>query len=211
MFIRKDKESLEKELKDKRVVVVTGAGISTLSNIPDYMTMDGMIASDGLYYEARQILSLNFIERFRKDFDKWFNEKFSNEYKPNKVHNWIKSLEDITEDLTVITQNIDNLHNNITNLIEFHGNAYKRDVNNLPNVVFYGKQIDKNNFELAKKKLLMSDVILIMGTNLEVEPLSSLVLSCVNSDSYWLNNTVPEFYYFHQDINFIQIDFKEYF
>lgn len=205
------KEDLEKEFKNSNLVIVTGAGVSTLSGIPDYSTMNGIIASDNLYYSARDVLSLNFIERFRADFFEWYNDHFhSKEFKPNKVHEWVKSLEKVAKKVTVITQNVDGLHDGIENLIEFHGNAYKLDENGLPDIIYYGKNIKEENYENAAKALRSAHNILILGTNLEVEPLATLVLEHSNEMSYWINNRIPKNSYNgkHEDINLILTDFE---
>lgn len=213
-MIRNDltKEDLEKEFKNSNLVVVTGAGISTLSGIPDYSTMNGIIASDNLYYPARDVLSLNFIERFREDFFEWYNEHFhSKKFEPNQIHDWVKSLEKIAQKVTVITQNVNGLHNGIDNLIEFHGNAYKFDETGLPDIVYYGKNISKENYNNTEKALKNPHNILILGTNLEVEPLRTLILEHTNENTFWINKTIPKIYNnLHEDINLILKDFNDF-
>ncbi|XP_050302038.1 NAD-dependent protein deacylase Sirt4 [Anthonomus grandis grandis] len=113
----------------KKVLVLTGAGISTESGIPDYRS-EGV----GLYARTnhKPIQHIEFIKSasvrqryWARNFVGWF--RFSKS-KPNPVHVFIRDLE--IEDKKVhfvVTQNVDSLHFKAgsKNVIELHGTAYR--------------------------------------------------------------------------------------
>lgn len=236
----KNVDELEQYLSNfNNITIVTGAGISTLSGIPDYSTMDGTIV-DGIYYSPRKIFSLNFIDRYPEDYWEWHKEHFSKVYNPNKVHNWISKLikNNTNKNINVITQNIDGLQYKSFNkyeidkeIIEFHGNLNSFECLNCnenftkesnlcpycnskkvkPNIVFYGQNINKDNYIKAEKLLRSSDVILVLGTSLEVQPLSGLVLFNGDENVIWIDKKKNEVAEENGYVTFIEIDFNEFF
>ena len=236
----KNVDELEQYLSNfNNISIVTGAGISTLSGIPDYSTMDGTIV-DGIYYSPRQIFSLNFIDRYPEDYWEWHKEHFSKVYSPNKVHNWISKLikNNPNKNINVITQNIDGLQYKSFNkyeidkeIIEFHGNLnsfecldcnkkFNKESNQClycnskkvkPNIVFYWQNINKDNYIKAEKLLRSSDVILVLGTSLEVQPLSGLVLFNGDENVIWIDKKKNEVAEENGYVTFIETDFKKFF
>lgn len=110
-----------------RIVFFTGAGISTESGIPDFrspgtglwtkmkpLQFQDFVASD----EARQ---KSWRQRFSGDRKVWQNAK------PNSGHYAVAKLVEAGKSIAVITQNVDNLHQNSgvpeDQVIELHGNA----------------------------------------------------------------------------------------
>ena len=236
----KNVDELEQYLSNfNNITIVTGAGISTLSGIPDYSTMDGTIVA-GIYYSPRQIFSLNFIDRYPEDYWEWHKEHFLKVYSPNKVHNWISKLIKNNQDknINVITQNIDGLQYRSFNkyevdkeIIEFHGNLnsfecldcnkkFNKESNQClyckskkikPNIVFYGQNINKDNYIKAEKLLRSSDVILVLGTSLEVQPLSGLVLFNGDENVIWIDKKKNEVAEENGYVKFVETDFNGFF
>ncbi|KAL3271342.1 hypothetical protein HHI36_021830 [Cryptolaemus montrouzieri] len=113
----------------QKILVLTGAGISTESGIPDYRS-----AEVGLYEKRnyKPIEHMQFCSSFKvrqrywaRNYIGWFN--FS-QCQPNATHFAIKNLEVNNKKVsTVVTQNVDNLHKKAgsKNVIELHGTAYR--------------------------------------------------------------------------------------
>ena len=110
----------------RRVVFFTGAGISTESGIPDYRS-----PGTGLWTKMKPIQFQDFVasESIRQAF---WRRRFSGERtienaKPNKGHEAIAKLIREGKATAVITQNVDNLHQNSgidpSRIVELHGNA----------------------------------------------------------------------------------------
>ncbi len=112
----------------KRILVFTGAGLSTESGIPDFRSPGGIWEK----YDPSDFYFQKFIS------DPGAREKYwdmSSEFyttmkraRPNKAHMAVKALEDAGKLSAIVTQNIDNLHrqagNNPDNIIEIHGTAF---------------------------------------------------------------------------------------
>src|SRR5262249_16918766 len=110
----------------RRVVFFTGAGISTESGIPDFRS-----PGTGLWTKIKPILFQDFIasesvrqESWRRRFT---GERTMENAKPNKGHDAVAKLIREGKATAVITQNVDNLHQDAgvdaTQVIELHGNA----------------------------------------------------------------------------------------
>lgn len=117
---------LTKELKNAtNIVFLTGAGMSTASGIPDFRSTSGFW--DG---GRERYISRSYFEYRPKDF--WlkfkdiFGLKLMNTYAPNEGHLFLKELEDLGKNVTVLTQNVDNLHTKAgnTRVIELHGTIH---------------------------------------------------------------------------------------
>lgn len=93
------------------IVFVTGAGISTLSGIPDFNTMEGITIKDK-YFNARTVLSRIFVNLYKQAYLNWISKLKDDQFKPNKIHHLISEIISNNPDktFTIITQNIDTLH-----------------------------------------------------------------------------------------------------
>ena len=121
-----DIEKLRKLLQDsKRAVVFTGAGISTESGIPDFRS------PGGVWDKYKPIYFDEFLASEEMRRESW-RRKFSVDSKigkaaPNRGHLAVAQLVKACKVSHVITQNIDNLHQNSgvppEKIIELHGNA----------------------------------------------------------------------------------------
>ena len=183
----------------KKLVVLSGAGISAESGIRTFRDSDGLwneyriedvATPEG--FERDPELVLNFYNNMRKEHLL---------HQPNYGHVGLVELEK-DFDVHVVTQNIDDLHERAgsKNIIHLHGELMKvRSVNNptlvtmldddhceihlgdtasdgaqlRPDIVWFGEAVP--NMEKAMKVAAESDIFLIVGTSLNVYPAASLV------------------------------------
>jgi len=108
--------------QSKHAVVLTGAGLSTPSGIPDFRsTGTGLWSSD----EPMEVASLNTFRTAPEKFFQWFRPLASQIFnaRPNPAHCALTELENAGRVDSIITQNIDTLHQKAGshNVIEMHG------------------------------------------------------------------------------------------
>ena len=110
----------------QRIVCFTGAGISTESGIPDFRS-----PGTGLWNKIRPIQFQDFIASEEARQESW-QRKFSSDRSfenatPNKGHEALARLVEMGKCLAIITQNVDNLHQDSgipdDKVIELHGNV----------------------------------------------------------------------------------------
>jgi NAD-dependent deacetylase len=185
----------------KRVVVVTGAGTSTLSGIPDFVSVDSGWEGD---IPREVAISKNYFHAYPKSFwkvyKKLFLPKVRAELAPSKAHTFLKKLEDFAE-VEIYTQNVDGLHQaaGSTNVTEVHGNANtltcvkcrnQVDVWDVydsvvpicelcgkllkPDVVLFGEK--SPGYGKMFDALNGPGVLLMMGTSLNVAPVNQMPL-----------------------------------
>lgn len=203
--VDKDVRTLYEWLQNSKFcTVLTGAGVSVPSGIPDFRSSNGVYAKYG-----QDIFD---IEIFQKNPDKFY--KFAKEEllkmidsKPNEIHYLLAKLEKDKIVKGCITQNIDNLHKKAgsTNVAEIHGNVRvwnclkctkrydlydEKQRNELlrdnfrctcggmtkPNIVFFGEMLPLNEFSKAETWANESDLFIAMGTSLVVYPAAQLPL-----------------------------------
>lgn len=182
----------------KHITVFTGAGISVESGIPPFRGKDGLWEKYDPYF-----LHINyFLNNPKKSWElnkKLFYSMFS-ESKPNRAHQVVADLEKKGFVDAVITQNIDNLHQEAgsKNVYEFHGTyknlvcidceekvvfkeEYLKDLpprcdkcNGLlkPDYIFFGEGIPQKAYQASIKEAETADVFLVIGTTGEVTPAS---------------------------------------
>lgn len=108
--------------KAKRVAALTGAGVSTPSGIPDFRSEGtGLWSRD----EPLEVASLNTFRTHPELFFAWFRPLVGQIFnaEPNAAHKALADLESSTREITIITQNIDILHQKAGSkkVIEMHG------------------------------------------------------------------------------------------
>lgn len=187
----------------KKLVFLTGAGISAESGIPTFRD-----AIDGLWenHNVEEVATRKAIKEHPEVVYKFINE-LKNKYKdckPNRAHELIAELES-DYDVTVITQNIDNLHEKAgsTKVIHLHGDLSKLralDDDNLffdyiedvtpdtvieghkvrPHIVLFGEDVP--NMTIAADEVAKADICVVIGTSFNVYPAADLV-SYVNIDN----------------------------
>jgi NAD-dependent SIR2 family protein deacetylase len=109
-------------LRDKNIMVVTGAGVSTDSGIPDYRGR-GMLSKFPLYadkFVSDPIWRKKFWIRGARQWDEWADAA------PNITHEVVSAMEHTGHVTGVVTQNVDGLHYDAGSLVvaEIHGNMF---------------------------------------------------------------------------------------
>lgn len=116
------------ELLDKarRVVVLTGAGVSTLSGIPDFRSSEGLYSREFGHMRVESILDIDFFLSHPDVFYDWAREYWfqMDRYSPNIIHRTLALMESkgkLSEG--IFTQNIDGLHQKAGSrkVYELHG------------------------------------------------------------------------------------------
>lgn len=189
-------ELADKILEGNNIVFLTGAGVSTLSGIPDYRSMDGLYSRKD---NPEYLLSHDCLNNEPDKFYDFVKNLYHLEAKANIIHNVIVKMED-SKNVTVITQNIDELHEKAgsDNLLEFHGSLYdlycsechqKIEVEDYlksyihvrdegiirPNVVLYGEMLDERVINGSIAALQTADTVVLVGTTFKVYPFASLL------------------------------------
>lgn len=190
----------------KRIVFFGGAGVSTASGIPDFRSSKGLFLQEtGHNASAEEIVSNQFFTRYPKIFfEFYFKNLVYEDAKPNLVHQYIAELEKTDKDISVVTQNIDGLHEKAgsTKIFNLHGNVYSNhcmvcgerfslkelqlDDDGIPrcpndqgivrpDITLYGEQLDMTVLEGAINEIARADLLVILGTSLAVYPAAGLV------------------------------------
>ena len=173
------------------VVAFTGAGASTDSGIKDFRGKNGLYKEKNyMGYEPEEILSIDFFLSHTNIFNKYIEEKMMiNDIKPNPGHKALAELEKMEKVKAVITQNIDNLHQEggSKKVLELHGTLKdwyclkcgKRADRRFdcecggvvrPRVTLYGEMLDEKVTDAAISEIKKADTLIIIGTSLTVYP-----------------------------------------
>ena len=111
------------------ICVFTGAGISCPSGIPDFRSADGIYnQKTGSMYSPEQIISHTVFVREPELFFEFYKSKMLYpDAKPNDAHIYFAELEKRGKKVSVITQNIDGLHQaaGSTDVVELHGSVHR--------------------------------------------------------------------------------------
>ena len=114
----------------KNTVFFGGAGVSTESNIPDFRSEKGLYTAKKIYgYQPEELLSRTFFEHNPQIFFQYYKENLIYpDAKPNAAHLALAKLEQNNMLSTVITQNIDGLHQaaGSKNVLELHGSNHRQ-------------------------------------------------------------------------------------
>lgn len=181
----------------KKLVVLTGSGISAESGIPTFRGSGGL-------WEGHDIMEVASPEGWHRDPElvlDFYNQrrKKAAEAQPNRGHELVAELEKHFR-VSVVTQNVDNLHERAgsTNIIHLHGSLFEarssvdpglvysvegkeihmgdlcdKGSQLRPNVVWFGEMVPL--METAVREVLSADVFLVVGTSLVIYPAAGLV------------------------------------
>ncbi|KAG0284562.1 NAD-dependent histone deacetylase sir2 [Linnemannia gamsii] len=111
--------------KSKRIMVLTGAGVSVSCGIPDFRSPDGIYArlQEFNLRDPQQMFDLSFFKKRPEIFYSFAREIFPSNFMPSPSHSFIKLLEDKGKLLRNYTQNIDTLEQRagIKSVLQCHG------------------------------------------------------------------------------------------
>ncbi|MFD2824074.1 NAD-dependent deacetylase [Lacinutrix iliipiscaria] len=180
----------------KHIVVLTGAGMSAESGIKTFRDADGL-------WEGHDVMEVASPQGFAKNPElvlDFYNQRRRQlfEVQPNKAHFDLAALEQDFE-VTVVTQNVDDLHerSGSTNVVHLHGELLKarssyneKDIQKWttdlvlgdlckkgyqmrPHIVWFGEAVPM--IEKAVTICETADILLIIGTSMQVYPAASLM------------------------------------
>lgn len=180
----------------KKLVILTGAGISAESGIKTFRDSGGLWEGHNVDdvatpqgWHKNPTLVLDFYNKRRQELKT---------VKPNEAHLILADLEN-DFDIQIITQNVDNLHERAgsKNVLHLHGELLKvRSTKNenyildwsenlhlgdfddkknqlRPHIVWFGEDVPA--LEYAVKLVQLADILIIIGTSLQVYPAASLM------------------------------------
>ena len=187
--------------QSKNIVFFTGAGISTDSGIPDFRSATGLYKNN---YRAEEILSHTFFMANPEEFYEFYKTKMIYEdAKPNYGHIFMKEVEDLGKNVTVVTQNIDGLHQaaGSKNVLELHGSVLRNncmkcgkfyDLKSImlkkgvpicecggiikPDVVLYEEGLNPDTMSNTVEAISNADLLIVCGTSLNVYPAASFLM-----------------------------------
>jgi len=191
-------ELIKDQIKDiKKIVFVTGAGISQESGVPTFRGKDGLWRN----YDVMKLATIDAFYDNPKLVWEWYNERRNNVFgvKPNLGHKAIAELEKYAN-VMVLTQNIDGLHQKAgsTEVLELHGSIVKIKCSvcdfkdqmtaefseipplckcgNIlrPDVVWFGESLPQDVWQKAMIVASQCDLMIIAGTSLVVSPANTL-------------------------------------
>lgn len=181
----------------KKLVVLTGAGISAESGIQTFRDADGL-------WEGHDVMDVASPQGWEKDKElvlDFYNQrrKQALNAEPNAGHLALADLEKDFE-VTIVTQNVDNLHekSGSSNVLHLHGELFKsrstldeslvydmdgwelnlgdkceKGAQLRPHIVWFGEMVPK--MEEAVGSTYKADIFMIVGTSLAVYPAAGLI------------------------------------
>lgn len=181
----------------KKVVILTGAGISAESGISTFRDSDGLWE----HYRVEDVATHEAYERNPELVLRFYNERRRQLYsfEPNEAHRQLARLEQ-RYDVQIITQNIDDLHERAgsSHVLHLHGELSKgrsdvhpdlivevgnRDINLgdlapdgtqlRPHIVWFGEAVP--NIEPASQMCQEADIFIVVGTSMVVYPAAGLI------------------------------------
>jgi NAD-dependent deacetylase len=196
----------------KKLIVLTGAGISAESGIKTFRDADGlweghdvMAVASPQGWEKDQELVLDFYNQRRRQLKS---------VSPNLAHIAIAKLEE-KYNVTVITQNVDDLHERAgsTRIIHLHGELTKARSSHRkstimdwegdivtgdlcpdgyqlrPHIVWFGEMVP--NLEMAIQACEAGEIFIIIGTSMQVYPAASLISFAPKGSSIYYIDPKP--------------------
>ena len=223
----KELQTLQAWVNSSRsIVFFGGAGVSTESGIKDFRSVDGLY-SQHYRWPPEKILSRSFFDRQPEEFYRFYRDKMlCLDAKPNAAHSKLAQLEQAGKLRSVVTQNIDGLHQlaGSKRVWELHGSVHRnycmrcgrsfpveyiRDSQGVPtcpcggtvkpDVVLYEEGLDSHVLEGAVADIQSADLLIVGGTSLAVYPAAGL-LNYFRGEHLVLINKTPTPYDHRADL-----------
>ncbi len=195
-------------MSKKKLIIFSGAGMSAESGIKTFRDSGGLWEE----YKVEDVATLEAWEKNKELVTKFYNQRRKQvmEAQPNEAHKIIADLQKVF-DVTVITQNVDNLHERAgsKHVIHLHGEIVKAQssidpskVYNLkhweikigdtcelgsqlrPYIVWFGEMVPM--METAIDMVGKADLFTVIGTSLNVYPAAGLVNYTPSAIKKWL-------------------------
>ena len=188
--------------ESENIVFFGGAGVSTESGIADFRSVDGLY-NQQYDYPPEEILSRTFFDRKPEEFFRFYrNKMLCLDAQPNAAHKKLAELEQAGKLKSVVTQNIDGLHQaaGSRHVWELHGSVLRNYCMSCakpytaqhiltsqgvprctcggsikPDVVLYEESLSDHTIRGALQDIENADMLIIGGTSLAVYPAASLV------------------------------------
>ncbi|MBS4936911.1 NAD-dependent protein deacylase [Lachnospiraceae bacterium oral taxon 096] len=184
------------------IVFFGGAGVSTESGIPDFRSQDGLY-NQHYAYPPEKILSHSFFISHTEEFYRFYRDKMLfPKAMPNSAHIALAKLEKMGKLKSIITQNIDGLHQKAGSqkVFELHGSVLRNTCTQCgkkygiekilhsfgipkcdcggiikPDVVLYEESLDEDTINDALCDIRNAEVLIIGGTSLVVYPAAGFI------------------------------------
>jgi NAD-dependent deacetylase len=197
-------------IQTRSMCVLTGAGVSAESGVPTFRGADGLWAK----FKPEELATFSAFLRNPELVWEWYayRKKVMKEVVPNPAHHALVSMEELVEDFTLVTQNVDNLHTRAGSkrVLELHGNIERsycvechwsydevmlgedRTVPRCmrcgglirPDVVWFGELLPEEVYHQAERAAERCDLFLCVGTSAVVYPAASLPLIARDHGAY---------------------------
>jgi NAD-dependent deacetylase len=199
----------ERLRRAKKLMVLTGAGISAESGVPTFRGQDGL-------WQNYNVTDLATPQAFAANpklvwaFYNWRRNLIS-QIKENPAHQALAILEESLPDFTLVTQNVDGLHRRAgsKNIIEIHGNLWQVKCSQCrqkyidmsvnmgtlplckicggllrPDVVWFGENLDHQLLQRVEETAQTCDVLLVIGTSCQVYPVAAIPMIAKNGGAF---------------------------
>ncbi len=204
---------MERRKSQKRVVVFTGAGMSAESGVSTFRDADGLWEN----HRIEEVCTAEAWVRNPQMVLEFYNARRAqlDEVEPNAGHRAVAELERYFDSVTVVTQNVDDLHERAgsSRVVHLHGELRKarseRDSELIvpapgpthwgdrapdgaqlrPHIVFFGEAVPE--YERALEIVRSADLFLVVGTSLAVYPAAGLVYQLRPEVPVWLVDPRP--------------------
>lgn len=211
--------------KKKKIVVLSGAGMSKESGLDTFRDSDGLWAG----YNVEEVASIEGFHRNPKLVLDFYNlrRKELLKHSPNKGHQILADMENDNFEIAIITQNVDDYHEKAgsTNVLHLHGELMKaRSINDdntiydidpkasdinigdlapdgyqlRPHIVWFGESVPK--YDEAIKIVASADIFVVIGTSLNVYPAAGLLAYVPKTTKIYLIDPKQVHSAYRQDI-----------
>ena len=210
-------DSLIDTLKNSEsIVFFTGAGISAESGIATFRGKEGLWNK----FKPEELANFDAFMRNPELVWEWYNyrRRIVHEAKPNAAHLTIAEMQNHFKDVTVVTQNVDNLHRRAGSkkIFELHGNIEKNYCINCkkvlneeldfssgvpkcncgglirPGVVWFGEFLPEDQYLGGEKAAMNAEVFFVVGTSAVVYPAAGLVYTAKASGATIVEINIEE-------------------